>query len=96
MKILVEIILKYNGKSNVQVNSCWSIIQDILQSKNYLSHYDKYETILLPVYNLIEEPSRIDFDEEICESLSQIIFTTKKVSLNAIIIFPHLIKVFTK
>jgi hypothetical protein len=66
---------------NLIVNKCWNVIRFISEVDCYVPQYiPQLEEKLKPLYNFMEDPTNIDFDDDISLVLSSFIKKNKFVT----------------
>jgi hypothetical protein len=84
-------------KNNLVINKCWNVIRTIVEYEVFINnYYNNIEGTLLPLFEFLVDPTKIEFEDDIVLVLKSFIKRKKSVSKNLWIIFPHLEKVFTK
>jgi hypothetical protein len=96
-RILNDLKNSEKGKSNLIINKCWNVIRFISEVDTYVPKYiPQLEDQLKPLFNFMENPDNIDFDDDIILVLSSFIKKSKEVSPTQWIMFPQLPKFFDK
>lgn len=99
LSLQVQTELKAEKPSNqgkIIIAKCWNIIRAIGENKVYLPVLDSIEEPLLPLFEFMQTPEKISFDEEIIALMSAMIKLQEKVSNTKWILVSTFPKVFEK
>ena len=86
--------IEKGSDNNVVINKCWNVINTIC--KKYPKFVDNIEHSLLPIFNYLENPKEIEFDDDIIDVVKILLNIKTKITLNMAKIFPVLPKYFEK
>lgn len=64
-KIYTELNSEKATKERMIMSNCWNTIKTICEQKEYINYRDQIEKELLPLFNYMEKPNDIDFDDEV-------------------------------
>lgn len=81
---------------SVMINKCWNVIKGICSNKNFLQQLPAFEQELLSLYDLMQDPSKICFDDEIVQCMDSFIRKQQQVSPVQWTLFTTFPKVLTK
>jgi hypothetical protein len=99
-RILSEIIKCHEKgeRNNLIISKCWNVISAMTMGvESYIAlHQAEFEQILLPLFDYINHPDRIEFEDEIVMILKQFIRKSKTVTKTQWEILPHLDNIFKK
>jgi hypothetical protein len=62
----------------------------------FVAFEEGIEQALQPLFEFIANPENIEFEEDICQTVTTLISVSKRVSTTNQIVYPHIFKVFTK
>ena len=61
----------------------WNILRQIISAKDYMpKYYEPFESILLPLFEFISDPKKIDFEDDILLAIKTLIRKRKGVTEN--------------
>lgn len=76
---------------------CMNILKAVIQQKGFLSSCgQQFEQICLPVLALMQNPDKIQFEDDICALIKQMIRKSRTVSPTMLQVLPYLEQTFMK
>ncbi len=101
LHIVVQRVLEemrtVGGKKNFNVNRCWNVIRAIFENKNYIPKFlIPLEDEVKPLFELLQNPEDIDFDDDIALLLSSIMKLSGNVLDTCKILYPLTPKIHMK
>ena len=82
--------------NNIIINKCWNIIRAMGEMKSYLKYQSEIEQALTPLFMYMEDPSKIEFDDDILLLINSFIKKTGKISKLSWTLFETFPKFFQK
>ena len=81
IKIEQEALAGTEENTNHIINHSWNVIRTICEGKEYIESYgEQIDQELMVLYNFMDHPENIDFDDDIALAISTTINIRKKVS----------------
>lgn len=78
------------------IAKCWNTLREFVGDETFVEHSDAIEQEMLPLYELMQDPSGIDFDEDILLFVMTSIKHTRRVSAVQWHLLPHLANFYRK
>jgi hypothetical protein len=82
--------------NNLVINKCWNIIRVVAEQRYYTKYQPQIEAALGPLLLYMEDPTKIDFDDDIMLLVSTFIKKTGKISETCWTLFGTFPKFFQK
>lgn len=84
-------------ENTIAITKCWKVIMNILETDEFVTNFgDSISNELKYLFGCLNDPSRIDFDDEIVKSMKILMTKTHKVNEVMRIMFEHLGKTYEK
>eukprot|EP00357_Protocruzia_adherens_P031356 CAMPEP_0114996878 /NCGR_PEP_ID=MMETSP0216-20121206/14576_1 /TAXON_ID=223996 /ORGANISM="Protocruzia adherens, Strain Boccale" /LENGTH=1103 /DNA_ID=CAMNT_0002361173 /DNA_START=31 /DNA_END=3342 /DNA_ORIENTATION=- len=84
-------------KKYIMINKCWNVLRAISENTTLISkYYNEIETTMLPLFEYMEDPKNIEFDDDILLAITSFMKIRKTVSDNLWVLYPHLPKFYQK
>ena len=82
-----------NSNQTFLINKCFNIIRTLMERKAFVqTNFTIIEESLYPLLKYMEDPKRIEFDEDIVLILTKLISFSKKITKSALFTLPYLYK----
>lgn len=85
IKRLVITILEFMKKDkktyrSIQISNCWNTIRTICEQKLFIAYRDAIERELMPLFDFMNKPDEIDFDDEVVAIMKSFIQLSGNIS----------------